>query len=469
MNDKFEPEPNSGYPSNIETIVLNKCATSGCHNTQSKNAASGLDLSSYDKLFEGNRSGAVVIPFRPELSSFFLSCNTFSDLGDTLQEPKMPINASLLSKVEVNTIKQWILDGARNAKGQMKFEDNPSSGKYYVACQGCDLVYIYPKNSRIASRVVDVGINTSVTESPHSIRMSPDGKYWYSVLIGGTVFEKFDAATDQKVAQINLGAGGWSVVVISKDSKKGFITDFSQNGRVAYVDLETMTLKKMYQGLNLFSFPHGIAYHQTNEMLYVTGQIGNFFYKIDVSDPMNPDVSNPISLQPGMPVNFAPSLDPHEVYFNTDSTQYMVTCERSNEVRVFSVANDALLSVIPNLYNVKEISVSFEKNIAFAACVEDSISFPGVIGSVAVIDLSTHSLIKKIHTGYQPHGIYCDDKNEVVYVANINSAGPPPHHISYCSGKNGNVTLIDLNTLTLIPGYKSETSVYPYFIIATPH
>ena len=46
-------EPDDGnFPPDIAEIMINDCATPGCHNTQSKDAASGLDLSSWDKMFE---------------------------------------------------------------------------------------------------------------------------------------------------------------------------------------------------------------------------------------------------------------------------------------------------------------------------------------------------------------------------------------------------------------------------------
>ena len=46
----------------IGRIMIEKCATSGCHNDVSKVAAGGLSLSSWDKLFEGSRAGSSVVP-----------------------------------------------------------------------------------------------------------------------------------------------------------------------------------------------------------------------------------------------------------------------------------------------------------------------------------------------------------------------------------------------------------------------
>ena len=52
---------------------------------------------------------------------------------------------------------------------------------------------------------------------------------------------------------------------------------------------------------------------------------------------------------------------------------------------------------------------------------------------------------------------------------NVASGGPLPHHSSQCSGRNGYMTAIDLNTLELIPNLKPELSVDPYFGAITGH
>jgi len=102
----------------------------------------------------------------------------------------------------------------------------------------------------------------------------------------------------------------------------------------------------------------------------------------------------------------------------------------------------------------------------FVTCTEDISSFPGKTGSVHIIDYSNHTLVKTLHTGYQPHGIVVDDKEQLVYVAhrNMNSDGPAPHHQTDCDGRNGYVAIIDLNTLELLPDYKVEVSVDPYSV-----
>src|SRR5437868_2140848 len=73
-NDSGTPTYN-GYPSDVGKIFFTKCSTTGCHTDASKDAAGGLSMTSWDKLFEGGRSSAAVIPFRHDFSTIFSFSN----------------------------------------------------------------------------------------------------------------------------------------------------------------------------------------------------------------------------------------------------------------------------------------------------------------------------------------------------------------------------------------------------------
>ena len=82
-------DPNSNYPDNVSIIINNKCSITGCHTTQSKAAAGGLAMETWDKLFEGGSGGAVVIPYRPDQSWTIYYTNTDTSRGIVLT-PTMP-------------------------------------------------------------------------------------------------------------------------------------------------------------------------------------------------------------------------------------------------------------------------------------------------------------------------------------------------------------------------------------------
>jgi len=454
-NEEDDPEPafNDGcYPPAVAEIMVKKCANSGCHNAQSKVAAGGLDLSTWEAMFLGNRNGAVTIPYRSDQSTVCYFTNTDSTLG-IVQKPNMPFNGTPLSQTEYLTIRNWIDAGAPNCAGEIKFSGAPNRKKFYVANQGCDLVGVHDAETKVIMRYIDVG-NSAAIESPHMIKVSPDGQYWYVAFINSTVLQKFRTSDDTFVAEANITQGSWNTFTISADGTKAWVVDFTQNGRVAYVNLNTMQLELMYQGAGLFTSPHGSAINSNGNTLYVTGQIGNILYRADVTDPMNPDITE-IDIN----TSGAPNADPHEVAFSPDGSKYFVTCSGRDEVRVFDATNDAFITAIPTGDLPLEMSFSPDNGLLFVT--------NEVGNSVTVIDYTNLTAVKTINVGFQPHGLAVDDVKNQVYVANRNtpsSGGPPPHHTSSCGGRNGYLTIINMNTLELVPSFKMELSVDPYSV-----
>jgi hypothetical protein len=48
------------------------------------------------------------------------------------------------------------------------------------------------------------------------------------------------------------------------------------------------------------------------------------------------------------------------------------------------------------------------------------------------------------------------------------TGGIAPHHAASCSGKNGYLSIINLNTLDKDPDFNAEVSVDPYSITVRP-
>lgn len=456
--DKIDPNYESlGYPQEVGNIIVNKCATSGCHNDKSKDAVGGLSLESWDKLFEGSRGGAVVIPYRSDFSTLIYYTNTYDEFGSIELSPTMPFNESKLTKEEVQILYDWVKEGAPSANGLVKFSDDPNRKKFYVANQGCDVVTVFDAKTMLAMRYVDVGESASI-EGPHMVKVAPNNQFWCASYIGGAYFQKYSVADNSFLGQVFLGAGSWNTFVFSSNSQTAYVINWSGVGGIAVVDLINMTVTHM----NGFAYPHGSALNNTEDTLYVTSQIGNYIYKIPVNDFGSYEQ---ISLNGSTPTNTS-SLDPHEILFSPDGSKYFVSCQRSNEIRVMQTSTDNLLAVLPVGEYPQEMAVSKTTPYLFVSCMEDTTSNATERGSISIINYQTLSVIKSVYAGYQPHGVAADDLNKRVYVANRNiaSSGPAPHHSSACVGRNGYVTAIDMNTLEVIPGFRTEVSVDPYAI-----
>jgi DNA-binding beta-propeller fold protein YncE len=458
---------NSGaYPDNIDRIFTRKCATAGCHNTVSAEAANSLDLSSWRQLFKGSGSGSPVIPFSSRFSSLCYFVNTYSDLG-AQNIPTMPFNASALSKEEVKTIKQWIDDGAPDATGVVAFSDDDKREKLYAVNQGCDVVTVVDAKTQLPMRFIEVGPGKY---TPHQVRVSPDGKFWYVLYLNHNFMKKFSCSDDAFVADIPLtplaaGTGAqnaldWNTFSITSDGKRAYCVSWTAIGVISCVDLENNKLIHYSPG---WTYPHGIHLSADNKKVYIAAQTGNYISEIDSS--LDVSTKNDYALDGGQ-ISTATSLDPHDMALSADGNALVITCQKSNEIIVFNLLTKQPSHRIATGYYPQEIVYSQRYRAYYFTCSGNGTGSDA--GSVVKLD-DTFFKPTLIKHGSQPHGIAVDEKQGLVYVLsrNISSDGPLPHHTSQCAGRNGFVTFLD--PITLKPnGKKFELSVDPYFIYPRP-
>ena len=455
-----------GYPDNVGEIILTKCAVSGCHNDASYSAAGGLNLSSWEKLFEGGNGSACVIPYRGDFSTLCYYVNTYPELGISL-EPTMPLNDKPLSKEEVLALSNWINNGAPDKSGLVKFSENPLRKKYYVVNQGCRVVTVFDQETQLPMRYVDVETGNA---SPHMIKLSPDKQYWYIVSIGGSSIKKFRTSDDKYEGEIPIGVGNYNTFCISSDSKKAYIVDFSANAKIVEVNLENMQIVNSYTTSDWANI-HGSCLSPDGQFLYVTSQLQNRVFKIPVADFSS---YSEIIMNSGFSSTVQGVTDPHELIFSPDGAKYFVSCTASNEVRVFDASADTLLSIIPTGQYPVEFAFSLNSPYLFVSCMEDvnhlNTPVTGKKGVISVINYNNNTLVQHIDAGfYQPHGMSVDDSRNQLIVASRNQEtnGPAPHHTTNCGGRNGYITFIDINTLQKT-GKRTEVSVDPYSVATRP-
>lgn len=449
------------YPEVVGKIIKGRCATSGCHTTQSSEGAGGLDLSTWNTLFKGTRNGPAVVPYRSDFSLLSYYINAYPDLGISAS-PLMPLQAQNLSRDEVMQLNNWINSGAPNKDGFVKFSDNPNRRKYYIAHTSCKVVAVMDAETQMPMRYINV-VNQNENCAPHMVKISPDGLYWYVCYnVNGSYLRRYRTSDDSFAGEFYLGGGEWNTFSISPDSKRAFVIDWSSSGKIAKVDLENGIL------LDTTRYPHnphGSAISPDGQFLYVTATQGNYLYKFSLANGNIDFIPlNSVSI-PGQPSTV---YNPHEILFSPSGNSYYVSCQNEQSVRVFDSATDVCVAVIPINGSALEMAISPSRNQLFVSS-WDSPQFSGVTGAVAVIDLSGNNVLQYLNSGSEPHGICIDELNDRIIIANrnLNTNGPLPHHSSLCGGRNGYISFGKLSTLTMFTK-KVEVSVDPYSLAIKP-
>lgn len=468
-----QPISTADFPAEVGTILIGKCAVSGCHNASSYTNAANLRLDSWDALFKGASSGAVVVPYSAAYSSLLYYTNTDSSLG-TVVQPTMPLSSSVrplpaLTRAEYLTLKQWIERGAPNADGQVAFASNPASRqKIYITQQGCDQVAVVDAATHLVMRYIPVGMSAAAIESPHSLKVTVNGDYAYVSYTNGTYAQKIDTKVDTVVGSARLSdvkfGGSWNVLYPTPDGKNVLVTDFSGDGLLAWVMANTM-LVDTRKTVNTLIAPHGVASNSLGDTFWVTQQYGNSIVKFSFNGPFKKTISLDGQTAYAGVSSSGTGQDPHEIVMTPDYNKYIVSCQNSNDIRIMDAHNDTLIKVVPVGRFPQEIDVSKTNPYVYVSCMNDDNSRPGMKGSVYVINYNTGALIGKIEGDfYEPHGLAVDDANNKLLVVSSNRdpSGPSPHHATACFGRAGWYSVFDATTLMPLSNNRYQLAVQPY-------
>ncbi len=470
----IEPEPDYGqFPAEVGKILINKCATAGCHNAASYNNAAGLLMDTWEHLLLGGSSGASIVAYSPEFSPLMYFINTDTSRGTTTL-PTMPYdpsgkNANVLSDDEYNTLKDWIGRGAPDINGNIPFSgDEETRQKFYLTQQGCDQVAVIDAKSNLVMRYIQIGTDSSSIESPHCLKFTSDGAHAYVSFLSGKAIQKIETRTDGVISDVTLGNGSWNILYVAPADTALATTDWTSNGRVVFANTSSMTLQPWLtgSGAGTFVYPHGIASTRAFDTMFITAQYGNVVYRYAPNIPhyrkVSIDGNSPVATNAGD--NHSPN--PHEILMAPDYNKYFLTCQSTNEIRVLDAHTDAILAAIPVGQFPQEMAISHTKPYLFVTCMEDETNpLPGRKGSVYVINYNTYAIVDVLKGDfYQPHGLAVDDINGKVLVAstNANPDGPAPHHATACGGRAGWYTMYDLNTLQAINNKRYQVTVMPY-------
>lgn len=128
--------------------------------------------------------------------------------------------------------------------------------------------------------------------------------------------------------------------MISKNGKRAYAVSWRTSGKVAVVDLEKQNLLYFAPA---FYEPHGIALNAAEDKLYITAQVGNYITVCDTNLLNRRD----FSLQNDQAPSQFPILNAHDIILAPNDIDFLITCQQSNEVRVFNSLTEQVTAVVP--------------------------------------------------------------------------------------------------------------------------
>lgn len=314
------------YSEHVQPIFNRSCAVGGCHDASTR--AAGLALTSWLDIVRGSTLGEVLIPYRSSRSLLTLLFD-----GTPLRKPHPSIGNRSPSGEEVNFLKRWINEGAKNDQGEIP--NQRPAHKLYVPNQGEDNVAIVDIDNLVVCKYVDVGDSPTI-DGPHYV--VADSMYWYVSLIGARQVWKFDARTDTVVGRV-LVQGSPALLELTPDGSKLYVSQFTTSTvqRVFVVNTATMSLAR---SITVWSMPHGIRMNHAGTRLYVANMMSDNISVIDVAtDSVLETVPVAWDANPFGPVKYMPM----EIAVSPDDSLIIVTCSENREVRMFSTATHALV------------------------------------------------------------------------------------------------------------------------------
>ncbi|MCC6549458.1 MAG: beta-propeller fold lactonase family protein [Ignavibacteriaceae bacterium] len=350
-----------------EVFVLN-CALSGCHAGASPKG--GISFETYDKMIAGSDGrhtsddtsgghghgklsgiytggvygGEAVVPYNPEESLVYrLITGNVED--STL---RMPYNKSALSESQILSIRNWILNGAKNHHGEVPFS-NPSV-RAYICSQGTDQIYVIDGDKKLVSRVMNLRTGTQI--APHNAKIF--GDYYYVTQIRAGKLVKY-RITDNSVAGELAGLEVPGMVELSADGTKAFVSKSSTatgSYNSIYV-INTATMQLISElAIPVSGMPHGIALNSSATTLYVANLTKD---RITV---LNTVTGDPVIDDIVMSSGAGSVHEPMHIYVSPDDKYLYVTCRKSDKLLIYDADNGNLLKDMQFTSHPMQISIA---------------------------------------------------------------------------------------------------------------
>lgn len=242
-------------------------------------------------------------------------------------------------------------------------------------------------------RILDIKNNKLL----HSIPMndmaahvvpSKDGRFVYVSREGGSTVVEVDIDKEQITRVFNVGDGPHGFV-LSNDGKKMYVPNMRSND-ASIVDLDTGDEERisLVYGTNKCETPVAMGITNDNKYSFVTCGKSFEIYKIDNS---NKKIVARIELKKG---EFP---GPIQVPVHPSNKYLYVPDMRNGAVHKIDIEKFEVTQDIPTASGAHGIAYSFDGKIAYVTNTWDN--------SLSVLDIESHSVVKKIEVGLKPNGV----------------------------------------------------------------
>ncbi|MEM8601711.1 MAG: beta-propeller fold lactonase family protein [Bacteroidota bacterium] len=394
----------------------------------------------HDALFASD-AGAFLIPFDADGSILF----RVIDAGASVDG----LNVGSLAADEVAYLRRWVDAGAPDDSGAIPYE---GATEFALVCNQLDgrVSVIDIRAGRVIRTLDFTDLGLSATIKPHDIVAEPDGSAWYVALIDANSVLKFSTdlndlgnGVDAFIAQTTPGVGAFTTPGMLALDPDGMLyagrsfADQSGSQSIAMIDRATMSLDEIAVP---YTRPHAIE--QVGDYVLSSSLSENVVVSIDVSDPLQAEVVDQISLGGGMK-----SLVMFDV--SPDGQQAVLTSQLSQEIFLLDISDPTDLG-LDGIIGVGEQpwhpTYSPDGTTLY---VPNRLS-----NSVSVIDVATQAITATItHPALsQPHGsaITADGRFLVVSSRNTMGGYTPAFPYAGSQANPGTVVVIDTQTDTVV-------------------
>lgn len=439
---------NNGFESfAVAKIFLDNCTGSGCHSGVSP--AHNLSLEKWSEMIKGARGrdvdssgshhkisatddlygGEAVIPFNSKRSLLYRLIS-----GDAPDSLRMPYKRAALNESQINTIKNWIDNGARSNLGKLPSEI--SSNDIFITNQAGDEVTVIDAELKIVKRVINVDLNSSLIDHPD--HLARKNGFLYVGLVGSNKLLKIDILTNQIVGQVsNIESPG--MIVFSNDGKKAFVSKSplaaGSNTGVYIINTETMTRVGEII-LPAAGIPHGIAI-TPNGLLAIADMTRDVIYLYNtITDEFENDI---ITITPGSLAH-----GPIHAYTSFDGKYLFISCRYSNYVIIYDLVTRQEFARMPLGDHPMQIAITKDGTRAFVAIFHDSkVKVLKKSGTVWFVD---HVIYHDAMRDVWGIDLTPDEKYVIAVSSNENDTYKPRYKPN---GKTRISNVIFMNTVTL--------------------